>query len=281
MHKKPVPTSSSHPPPFPTTSSQSSSSSSSSNNQNECGHMNLQDTTTTTTIQKTNPMCIQNLIDLPTTSNEWDSCSSTATTTKPGPPPVVKRQGTTVVSTGPSEISSSTPSMLLLPPPLQRNHLMSRSNQLNSVDPVLAAQDQQLEPVLTMARGVKVNQEDMSSINSRSRLKRSVRRARIEDVDDDDDDDDDEHEEDEDRDYVSDSASSSTVAAAAAVAAAKNLSNLRCGECGRTGFRKRHHFASHLVTHSNDYSFVCNIPGCTSKFRRKQDLLRHLRNVKH
>ncbi|KAJ3263052.1 hypothetical protein HDU77_011323 [Chytriomyces hyalinus] len=38
---------------------------------------------------------------------------------------------------------------------------------------------------------------------------------------------------------------------------------------------------SHEVTHSTNYNFVCTLPGCASKFRRNQDLLRHWRNVKH
>ncbi|ORY37497.1 hypothetical protein BCR33DRAFT_651817, partial [Rhizoclosmatium globosum] len=49
-----------------------------------------------------------------------------------------------------------------------------------------------------------------------------------------------------------------------------------CIECGKT-FRRKHHIESHLVTHSTEYKFVCTLPGCKSKFRRNQDLLRHLR----
>ncbi|KAI8613149.1 hypothetical protein BC830DRAFT_503343 [Chytriomyces sp. MP71] len=53
-----------------------------------------------------------------------------------------------------------------------------------------------------------------------------------------------------------------------------------CHFCPKS-FRRKHHVASHEVTHSTNYSFVCTIGKCKSKFRRNQDLLRHWRNVKH
>ncbi|KAI8616508.1 hypothetical protein BC830DRAFT_194910 [Chytriomyces sp. MP71] len=58
-----------------------------------------------------------------------------------------------------------------------------------------------------------------------------------------------------------------------------------CDICEKDGFmkvfHKKHHLLSHKVTHSTEYSFVCQLPGCSSKFRRNQDLLRHLRKVRH
>ncbi|KAI9334375.1 hypothetical protein BDR26DRAFT_866941 [Obelidium mucronatum] len=53
-----------------------------------------------------------------------------------------------------------------------------------------------------------------------------------------------------------------------------------CNLCAK-GFKRKHHIESHLVTHQVEYNFRCHLPGCTSKFRRNQDLLRHWRNVKH
>ncbi|KAJ3247606.1 hypothetical protein HDU78_003719 [Chytriomyces hyalinus] len=53
-----------------------------------------------------------------------------------------------------------------------------------------------------------------------------------------------------------------------------------CRFCPKS-FKRKHHVESHEVTHSTNYDFVCTLPGCTSKFRRNQDLLRHWRNVKH
>ncbi|KAJ3404386.1 hypothetical protein CcCBS67573_g03498 [Chytriomyces confervae] len=53
-----------------------------------------------------------------------------------------------------------------------------------------------------------------------------------------------------------------------------------CRFCPKS-FKRKHHVESHEVTHSTNYDFVCKLPGCTSKFRRNQDLLRHWRNVKH
>ncbi|KAJ3238168.1 hypothetical protein HDU81_008315 [Chytriomyces hyalinus] len=64
--------------------------------------------------------------------------------------------------------------------------------------------------------------------------------------------------------------------AARRTAAAKYM----CRFCPKS-FKRKHHVESHEVTHSTDYKFVCTLPGCTSKFRRNQDLLRHWRNVKH
>ncbi|KAI8613148.1 hypothetical protein BC830DRAFT_503250 [Chytriomyces sp. MP71] len=58
-----------------------------------------------------------------------------------------------------------------------------------------------------------------------------------------------------------------------------------CEICQEKGlvksFQKKHHLLSHMVTHSDDYRYVCDVPNCKSKFRRNQDLLRHLRRVKH
>ncbi|KAI8844615.1 hypothetical protein BJ741DRAFT_588915 [Chytriomyces cf. hyalinus JEL632] len=53
-----------------------------------------------------------------------------------------------------------------------------------------------------------------------------------------------------------------------------------CRFCPKS-FKRKHHVESHEVTHSTAYNFVCTLPGCASKFRRNQDLLRHWRNVKH
>ncbi|KAI8613150.1 hypothetical protein BC830DRAFT_503301 [Chytriomyces sp. MP71] len=53
-----------------------------------------------------------------------------------------------------------------------------------------------------------------------------------------------------------------------------------CEVCGKS-FRRKHHIESHMVTHSNEYPYVCDIGSCSAKFRRIQDLRRHQRNVKH
>ncbi|KAI9335499.1 hypothetical protein BDR26DRAFT_920447 [Obelidium mucronatum] len=60
----------------------------------------------------------------------------------------------------------------------------------------------------------------------------------------------------------------------------KNMQVFDCKICGKEFFRK-HHIESHMVTHQTDYPFKCQLEGCLSKFRRIQDLRRHLRNVKH
>ncbi|KAI9347587.1 hypothetical protein BDR26DRAFT_46516 [Obelidium mucronatum] len=53
-----------------------------------------------------------------------------------------------------------------------------------------------------------------------------------------------------------------------------------CTLCGK-GFSRKHHLKSHLITHSKEYPHVCLIENCASQFRRRQDLLRHQRTVKH
>ncbi|ORY22524.1 hypothetical protein BCR33DRAFT_728707 [Rhizoclosmatium globosum] len=56
--------------------------------------------------------------------------------------------------------------------------------------------------------------------------------------------------------------------------------DFECYVCGKQ-FKRKHHLESHMVTHSSDYPFACSIEGCRSKFRRVQDLRRHIRNVRH
>ncbi|TPX61601.1 hypothetical protein CcCBS67573_g08911 [Chytriomyces confervae] len=55
-----------------------------------------------------------------------------------------------------------------------------------------------------------------------------------------------------------------------------------CSECGKL-FRQRHALKSHLVSHSSVSPFVCRLEGglCEARFRRKSDLCRHERSVKH
>ncbi|KAJ3263051.1 hypothetical protein HDU77_011322 [Chytriomyces hyalinus] len=55
-----------------------------------------------------------------------------------------------------------------------------------------------------------------------------------------------------------------------------------CSECGKL-FRQRHALKSHLVSHSSVSPFVCRLDGglCEARFRRKSDLCRHERSVKH
>ncbi|KAI9335496.1 hypothetical protein BDR26DRAFT_785843, partial [Obelidium mucronatum] len=42
-------------------------------------------------------------------------------------------------------------------------------------------------------------------------------------------------------------------------------------------FQRRYHMVSHLATHTAFKPFSCSEKGCTSSFRRPQDLKRHLR----
>ncbi|KAI8608249.1 hypothetical protein BC830DRAFT_1086341 [Chytriomyces sp. MP71] len=60
-----------------------------------------------------------------------------------------------------------------------------------------------------------------------------------------------------------------------------NSLNHTCSEC-RKQFRRGHMLKSHMVSHSTDFPHACSLGnGCGARFRRKSDLLRHERNVKH
>ncbi|KAI8844616.1 hypothetical protein BJ741DRAFT_588916 [Chytriomyces cf. hyalinus JEL632] len=67
-----------------------------------------------------------------------------------------------------------------------------------------------------------------------------------------------------------------------ATTAQKGTGTHACSECGKQ-FRQRHALKSHLVSHSNVFPFVCRLDGglCEARFRRKSDLCRHERSVKH
>lgn len=53
--------------------------------------------------------------------------------------------------------------------------------------------------------------------------------------------------------------------------------DLQCKHCGKV-FRRVCNYREHQRVHSNEYKFVCNIPGCTRKFMWRSSIQAHLRS---
>lgn len=53
--------------------------------------------------------------------------------------------------------------------------------------------------------------------------------------------------------------------------------DLQCKHCGKV-FRRVCNYREHQRVHSNEYKFVCNVPGCNRKFMWRSSVQAHLRS---